>query len=638
MFPKNANHRKLVRLLIFTGFLFLAEIAYPQSANFLSPLNHLKTDISSSLNESISQVPSLPVPPWIVRSKNLIFLDSLKSKASKNYLTKKIYDIVVINTDFVSKKDNHGTSEEAYIGYSGRKIRKIEIKKLNVFGADINNPDAYNPGRSQNILNKTHFNTNEKIIRKNLLFSVGDTLSPIALSDNERILRGLPFIDDARINIVPVSNEEVDIIVITKDVYSLGGTYDPASGLKKGTISVFEKNVLGIGHGLGISVPFDSDKPDSPGFGFHYIIDNIARSFINMKLFYNEGLGQKFYGVDIRRNLVSSATKYAGGISVRHMDEKIGIVTPEIPEPFRYNIQDYWLARSFLLNKESVKRIIIGSRYTNNNVFDRPFILPDSYHSMQKYRIFLSSIAFSVQKYYKANLIYGYGRTEDIPYGGLLKVTVGREINEFKKRNYAGSEVSYSSLIRNFGYLYSSAGLAAYINNHHTEQGILSVRLKYFSNLMPVGRNMIRTFIRADYTRGFDRNLEEHLNYFNDNGFSGFRNDSVNGSQRLTLNLESVIFSHANFYGFRFAFFGFADFSALSGANQILGNGTILSGLGLGIRIRNDNLVFNTFQIRLGFFPDAPSYSRINYITVSGEQLLRPDNFESGPPSMIPFR
>lgn len=636
MFAQNAKY-KLIRLLIFTGFLFLAEIAYPQAADFSPQLSHLKRGISISLNESVS-LPSLPVPPWIEKSKDLIFLDSLKKKASRNLLTKKIYDIVVINTGSFSKKDNRGTSEEAYTGFSGKRIRKIEIRRLNVFGADINNPDAYNPEKSQNLLNKTHINTSERIIRKNLLFSEGDTLSAIALSDNERILRGLSFIDDARINVVPVSGDEVDIIVITKDVYSLGGSYEPASGLKKGTISVFEKNVLGMGHGLGISMPFDTNVPDSPGFGFNYIIDNIARSFINMKLFYNEGLGQKFYGIDISRILVSSATKYAGGISIRHMDEKVDIKTPDMPEPFRYNLQDYWLARSFLLNKEDVKRIIIASRYTNNNVFDRPFILPDSYHYLQKYRIILSSIAFSVQKYYKANLIYGYGRTEDIPYGGLLKVTVGREINEFKKRNYAGSEISYSSLIRNFGYLHASAGLASYITDHHTEQGILSVRLKYFSNLLPVGRNMIRTFIRADYTRGFDRNIEEHLNYFSDNGFSGFRNDSVSGLQRMTLNFESVVFSQTNHYGFRFAFFGFADFSALSGTNQILGNGTILSGLGLGIRIRNDNLVFNTFQIRLGFFPDAPSYSRINYITVSGEQLLKPENFESGPPSMIPFR
>jgi hypothetical protein len=141
-----------------------------------------------------------------------------------------------------------------------------------------------------------------------------------------------------------------------------------------------------------------------------------------------------------------------------------------------------------------------------------------------------------------------------------------------------------------------------------------------------------------DYTRGFDRYTNEFLVFDNDNGFSGFKNDSVNGSQRLSVSLESVLFSPVNLYGFRFAFFGFTDFSFLSGTNEIIGKGNTLSGIGLGIRIRNDNLVFNTFQVRFGFFPNPPSFSKINHIIVSGEQLLRPNNFDSGPPSIIPYR
>ncbi len=91
-------------------------------------------------------------------------------------------------------------------------------------------------------MNKTHFNTNENIIRKNLLFSEGDTISPLILSDNERILRQLPYIDDARIIVVPVSDDEADIVVYTKDVYSLGGSFT-YNGLKKGNVSVFDKNI-----------------------------------------------------------------------------------------------------------------------------------------------------------------------------------------------------------------------------------------------------------------------------------------------------------------------------------------------------------------------------------------------------------
>jgi len=63
-----------------------------------------------------------------------------------------------------------------------------------------------------------------------------------------------------------------------------------------------------------------------------------------------------------------------------------------------------------------------------------------------------------------------------------------------------------------------------------------------------------------------------------------------------------------------------------------------LASIGVGIRIRNDNLLFNTLQIRLVYYPDPPSYSKVSNVIVSGEQLLKPTNFDPGPPSIIFYR
>lgn len=559
-------------------------------------------------------------------------LTAIKEKASKNILTKKIYEMVIVPEDTAGVK-NTG-SDEYYRQFSGMRIRKIEVKRLNVFGADVDMPDLRQTG-VQNILNKTHINTTEGIIRKNLIFEIGDTIAPISLSDNERILRDLSFIDDARIKVIPVSKNEADILVITKDIYSLGGDYSP-SGLKKGNFSVFETNLFGIGHALGVEIPYDNSAADSPGFGAKYMVDNIASSFVNLELFFLNGIGTRSYGFDMSRKFISYNTKYAGGISIHNVSENVDRDIQKKPEHF--NLQDYWIARSFLLNHESVTRLMIGARYTNNNVFARPLVLPDSWYALQNYNLVLGSVALSRQRFHKAVLIHDYGRAEDIPVGGMMKVTAGLENNEFKKRTYAGSEISFGNSLPHSGYLYVSTGLGAFINGHNTEQGILSAKFRYFSNLIPISKYLFRNFVGIDYTRGFDRNTDEHLKYYNDNGFSGFRNDSITGEQRFNINLESVLFSPVNIYGFRFAFFGFADFSSLSGTNQILSHGTTLSGMGLGIRIRNDNLIFHTFQIRIGFFPDKPAFSRVNNIVLSGEEPARFENFDPGPPSMIPYR
>ena len=634
------------RSLFFLALLLSCNIAYPQYHTENDSIKKIPPDVINKITNTITlfskgillSIPATIIPTHIlIRDRNLVFFDSLKSRASKNQLTKRLYNFVIVNTDTTFKKRFTGTSDANYIRYAGKKIRKIVIQRLNVFGANINNPTSKEPNKIEKVLNKTHFNTNENIIRKNLLFSEGDKISPLALSDNERILRQLPYIDDARIIVVPVSDEEADIVVFTKDIYSLGGSYD-YRGLKKGSVSLFDKNIFGMGHEFGLDMPFDNTLPESPGFGAHYLANNILKSFINLNIYFLHGLGEKTYGFDLSRKLISSTTKYAGGISVRMMYTTENLDTLIVPAPLRYNLQDYWLSRSILINKESVSRIIIGARYTNNNVFNHPLILPESFYNLQKYMIFMGSAALSIQKYTKTSLIYSYGRAEDIPYGALFKITTGREFNEFKQRTYIGGEVSFGKSIKSLGYFYSYTGLSTYLNKNRTEQGLLSVGMNYFSNLLNLGNAKVRNFVYIHYTRGFGRYSNELLKFTNYNGFSGFKNDSVNGTQRLSVSLESVLFSPVNLYGFRFAFFGFTDLSFLSGTNEMLGRGSSLSSIGIGIRIRNDNLVFNTLQIRIGYFPNPPVYSRISPITVSAEQLLRPANFEPGPPAIIPYR
>lgn len=626
-------------------FLFSISISAqqkPLNDSLLPPSNFspikLPDAASVLVKSKLRQVSDSLIPfSMVPDQRDLLFYDSLAIKASKFLITKKLYDLVVVNGKQTSRNDIEAPSHIGFYSYAGKKIRDISIKRLDVFGTWIDNPLLYNPSNAETFLNRTHLNTNEFIIRNNLLFSVGDTVSPLVLSDNERLLRGLPYIEDSRIIVMPVGENEVDILVITKDLYSLGAGFDYRS-TGKGSISLFDKNILGLGHEFRLDVPYNNDLPGSPGLGIEYRINNIRRSFINMDLFYSDGLGEKTYGFSAERRLVSATTRYAGGISIKHMASSEDLDTLSVPEPLRYNLQDYWISRSFLIDRESVSRLILGARYTNNNVFDHPDIMPDSYYKFQKYRLYLGSVTYSVQKHYKTSLLYGYGRTEDIPYGRLLTLTAGKEINEYKERIYAGFYASTGHAIRPLGYLYTSGGVSTFLNGQESEQGMLLLRTTYLSNLLYIGRYRMRNFIIADYTRGFDRFTDEYLVYERANGFSGFSNDSVSGTQRLSLSFESVIFSPRDVLGFRLAFFAFSDFAFLFGTNEFVREGDALSSVGIGLRARNDNLVFKTLQIRLSFYPVLPHYSNVNHFLISGEQSLKPDNFDPGPPGIIPFR
>ena len=577
------------------------------------------------------------VTPTYKKTRQALLLDSLKAKASKTIVTRKLYDLLIVSRNPNSTRNITESSAEGFAVYSGLKIRNIEIRRLNVFGTNVKNPLSENEDRLENLLNKTHINTNEPIVKKNLLFNVGDTISSLRLSDNERILRQLPFIDDSRIIVIPVNEFEADIVVVTKDVYSLGADFK-YSGIERGELSFFEKNTFGMGHEIKVEIPYNSEFTDSPGFGIRYNANNIAGTFINLGTFWNYGLGKKTYGIELERSLISSETKYAGGLSVRQMFTTEDLDTLPEPEPLNYTLQDFWISRSFIIGRKPVTRIIAGIRFTNNNVFERPFILPDSYQKLQKYKLFLGALSFSRQEYFKSNLIYSYGRTEDIPQGMMATLTGGYELGEFKHRQFAGLDLAAGRSFNNAGYLYFSAGVSSYFNHGATEQGYFSAKSTFISNLIYSGKWKMRNFVRAEYTRGIGRNSDEKLYFSTVDGFSGLRNDSSQATQRVMVNFESVLFSPVDFYGFKAAFFIFGDAGYLFRSNEQINQGQIATSVGAGIRLRNDNLVINTFQIRFGFYPNLPMYSKVNNIIFSGEQRLRPGTFDPGPPSIIPFR
>jgi hypothetical protein len=310
----------------------------------------------------------------------------------------------------------------------------------------------------------------------------------------------------------------------------------------------------------------------------------------------------------------------------------------KVASPLKYTLQDYWLLRSFLLNASSVQRIIIGARYYNNNIFERPFIFEDSYHNLQNYKIFLGSVSYSRQQYYKTNLIHAYGRTEDLPFGALVRITAGKEINEFKNRLYLGFDASTGRFISRFGYFHAGMAIGGYLYKNEPKQGIMSANINYFSNLITAGKFKIRNFVNLNYTRGIDRFSDEYLNFVSENGFAGFKNDTIRGNQRFSVGLESAVFCPSDIFGFRFVIYTFADIGLLSGTSVFASNNFSLTSLGLGVRIRNDNLLFKTIQLRFAYFPNTPEFSKINNLVVSGEQLSRHSNFIPGRPAVIQYR
>jgi hypothetical protein len=565
------------------------------------------------------------------------FYDSLKVKAEKRKLTRLLYDMVVVTPPPTGSARKKMTNTADYEQYSGRVIRHLEIIRLNAFGSEIDNPSEYNPSRAEKFLNSTYTKTKRFVLTHHLLFREGDTVSPLQLADNERLLRELPFIEDAAVTVLPADSNYADIAVVVREAYPVGLVLG-LSDLQSGIVRLYNRNFAGFGHELEINSHYNFNKYDVPGIGIRYSLRNISRSFSDLELEFSDGLGTTRMGGTFSRDFVTSATKYAWSASVITTFTNEDLDTMAMPAPLRYTWQDYWGARSFMLDMESVTRLIFTAGYVHNNVFRRPEINDHSYYRLQNYRLITGGVAVTSQRFINTSLIYSYGRTEDIPYGYMFELLGGREINEFKVRTYTGARISYGNIFTSFGYIYAGAGFSTFYNHGRPEQGMVDASLRYFTPLVQAGRSKIRTFVNLYYTRGINRYEDEFLYLKGNSSVRGFRNDSLSGDTRLIISVEPVLFLQRPVAGFRFALFAFGDAGLLVWDGFREGGYYTVPAIGAGIRIRNDQLVLNTLQIRLAWYPNSPPWSEKSWIAADGLERLRPPRFEPDPPEVRPFR
>lgn len=564
------------------------------------------------------------------------FYDSLMVRAERRRLTRLLYDMLIITPAPPGQAREKLASTKAYEAYEGLKIRSIEIIRLDAFGQDIDNPQEKNPSRAERLMNSTYTKTRKFVLNQHLLFKPGDTISSLELSDNERLLRELPYIDDSRITVVPADSNYADIAVVVREKYPVGANIR-IDDIRSGRIGLYTRNFIGMGHELEISSPYDYNEYNTPGIGLRYSINNIARSFSDLNIHLSDGLGTTNIGGVFSRDFVTSETRYAWSGSVIFTSTNEGIDTMAVPAPLRFTRQDYWVARSFMLDRSSVTRLIVSGRYMHNNVFRRPDIDDFSYYRFQNYQSLTGSLTVTSQRFINTSLIYSYGRTEDIPYGYMAELLWGREKNEFKLRNYAGGNLAYGNFFTGVGYLYAGLGVSAFYNDGHTEQGLFQGSIRYFTPLVRLGRSRVRTFLNVKYSRGFNRYSDECL-YFRDDGLiRGFRNDSLSGNTRIALSLEPVLFINKPVIGFRFAVFAFADAGLLSRGQPMGEDYYTVLALGAGVRIRNDQLVLNTLQLRIAWYPHSPPWSESQMMTVNSLTRLRPPRFEPDPPGLVPY-
>lgn len=173
-------------------------------------------------------------------------------------------------------------NEESYAIFKGKTIHSIFIQKPG-FNGTVNDTSKLVKNFFNDIGNRLHPNTSDKIIKRNLFFKETDTLYPALVADNERFLRDISYLQDARILVRQndLFKDQVDVIVVCKDVFPVGGSADLGSA-KLLNFEINDDNLAGTGDRIAIANLIDLDRNPHYGFAALYLKRNLMGSFIDL--------------------------------------------------------------------------------------------------------------------------------------------------------------------------------------------------------------------------------------------------------------------------------------------------------------------------------------------------------------------
>jgi len=509
--------------------------------------------------------------------------------------------------------------------YRGKIIRHI-IAGQPRFGVSINDTSKALSNKLTRLANKLHRETRPNKIIKNLFFSEHDRVDPYLMGDNERYLRDLSFLSDARITILPVRSypDSVDVVVQTKDVFSLGIDISELS-LSKANYAVTEDNIGGSGNRVSLLNFYDKDRKTSMGLGGDYTWRNIEGTFIDGSAGYsayanaiNGRKEENSYYVRFIKPLVNPYVQWTYALEVSAHSTR-NMYSPDSFynsfERYKYNNLDIWAGKNFDAQKlskfkeEERLRGLVALRYVNKN-FE---YIPLAYDTTYNWR-YASVVAvlgsFSVfrQDFYKASYFYGFGRAEDVPEGITISITAGPTIKEGRHRPYLGVDFEryyFSSKGRYYDYTLRFGG---FMYRSKAEDINVFANLSYFDRLKKFGKWRQRFSLEGGFARQINSLLNEPLIIQSSYGLPEF-NGTNEGDFRATLKGETVFYTPLNIAAFKIAPFLFGNLSYLNPNDASIDRRNVYTSIGGGIRTRNESLIFGTLEAKAYYFPQKNLYN-----------------------------
>ncbi|PZR19126.1 MAG: hypothetical protein DI539_15085 [Flavobacterium psychrophilum] len=575
---------------------------------------------------------------------------SQRKKFTK-FLHKLIFKPVEKQKPSVSRKKEKERSPEmtnSLSNYEGKIVRKINIETLDPFGYSINDTTKKARDWIQRTGNNVHLKTKQFTIRNLLLIKKNKPLDTLLVKESERLIRSQRYVRRVIIKPVPISasSDSVDVYVRVLDSWSLipNGSFSSSST----SLELTERNFLGLGH------EFRNDfkkefKTGETEYYTRYTIPNIMNTYINASVNYEIWKNDSYLkSFGLERQFFSAYTKWAGGVYMesRMMKDSLPDANKDWElQNFKSDAQDYWAGYAFKIyegesEEERTTRLVTTGRYFSQFYKEKPSIVYDSVGYFSNERLYLASIGLTSRKFVQDKFLFNYDIVEDIPIGKVYSLTLGMQDKNKEHRFYLGGRYAFGNYY-NWGFFSVNAELGTFYYKDKTEQTTLAIDMLYFSNIKDWGEWRFRHFIKPELVFGDNRMaiIKDQLNINEANGIQGFNTQSVLGSKKFVLTLQTQSYSPWNIFGFRLNPFANFSMAVVGDEQNKLYESKIYTKLGVGILLYNDYLVFNSFQLSFAYYPSIPGQGDniLKTNSFKNNDILLPD-FQVGKPTVVPYQ
>ena len=484
------------------------------------------------------------------------------SKRNKfnNFLYRLIFKpIVIISKKDVKKKGYKKLIQKPYDTFQGKIIRKISIVTLDPFGYSVNDTTEAEQNRLTRAGNSLHIKTQTLAIRNLLLIRENEQFNSFYVKESERLIRLQKFVYDVHFYVASAGpkSDSVDIFIRELDTWSIDG--EAALSTSNIKVGITDKNFMGFGHEFQ-NVFSRNISTGISAFRTNYFIPNIMTTYINSNLHYEvDGYGNIRRSLAVDRPFYSPYAKWAGGISFATQvvrDSLEGITPLYVPINLKFKTQDFWAGKAIRIFKGSTEEdlatnLILLARFLRIRYLQKPTDINDPLKIYSNQDFYLAGIGISTRKYVQDTYIFKYGTIEDVPVGKVFELIGGYQLRNNAWRPYLGMRGSFGNY-NEWGYLSTSLEYGTFFRASHSEQGVVTFSVNYFSGLFEIGKWKFRQFVKPQVTLGINRFPYDSLTINNGYGLKGFNSTTLSGTNRMLITLQTQSYAPWNLIGFHF--------------------------------------------------------------------------------------